>query len=262
LQGPTIKHRHDAVALEQLAREARPRVARYWGHRAWAEHMTAERFRLVGRAFAKTGGAMELVELARAAIKDLRVHARACARVAQRYGLGEAVSRPAPPPLAPSHLKPERRALHAAVALGCVLQPVKIALMQSTVESAGAPWVREAARRIVREQARWSRLGWDAIATSQLDSARASVGQALPGCLKACLCDEVVFGRRNRGSGRPTDALERHGVLSQERKVRVFTETVGHVVLPSLDRAGVDIVPAGDWLQTNFKDAARTVLAG
>jgi len=148
------------------------------------------------------------------------------------------------------------------VALGCVIQPIKIALMQSTVESAGAPWVREAARRIVREQVRCSRVGWDTLGNTQLDCARASVSQALPGILKACLHDEAVLGRRERVSGHPSPALERHGVLPPERKLRVYSETLRSVVLPTLARAGVDVATASAWLASTFEETARVSLAG
>jgi hypothetical protein len=239
MSGPSA----DAPALDERGRRA---VAETWRYRARAEREAQSRFTRLAERLEAVGASAPVLALARKAPRDERRHARLCAFVAARYGLPapERTALPAPE-IAPASLALRERVLYEVVAFCCVAESLNAALLSVTVERARATLVREAARRLLRDEVDHARLGWAHLTAER----RAGLGGFLAGWLPAMLRDSVEPELFLPEPPEPqAAALEAHGNLPRATRRALLRAGLCDVLLPGLEQAGVDTAPARAWL--------------
>jgi len=178
-------------------------------------------------------------------VRDEVRHARLCATVGAR--LGAAAPRydagPVRARLAPL-VDPLARAgaiLCAEVAIG---ETISMTLFRAGRRATTEPLTRAALEAILRDEVRHQLLGWEGLAAlwPMLDPAglAALQGEAT-GALAACEQTIALPVLRRLEAGEPFDpACAELGVLAPEARVEAFYAAIEQLVVPHLDRLGLD----------------------
>lgn len=231
----------------------RGRIAAAWAFRAASEQEAEGRSLRLAAELAETGAAPVVVAMGARAAEDERRHARLCADVAARYGA------PPPPrdrvearPIGPPHYALRDRVLYEVVSFCCINETINASLLARTLEVARDGVIRDAVRRILKDEVDHGRLGWAHLAEQRARGAGAFLGAALPRMLDAAVSDELFLpDDRPPGAGGVA-----HGDLPRATLLAILRETLDGVILPGFDRFGVDTRAARGWL------AARAPLEG
>lgn len=225
---------------------ARVLAASAWRFRWQVELEAEDRFaRLAGR-LAELGAAAPLVELARRASRDEQRHAALCAEMASEYGAPVPAAGALPAAeIAPAGLALRGRVLYEVVAACCVAETGSMAVLTTLLASAREPRLRRVLRELAADEVGHARLGWAHLAGEHREGATAFLGPWLPAMLQGSIAEDLF---RPASPDREDPALLDLGVLPHGQQREVFTGTLEEVVLPGLERCGVDTAPARAWL--------------
>ena len=222
----------------------RRRAGEAWAFRSRVEHEAARRFaRLAGTIVGFDAGS-PVPALLRSAAEDELRHAELCAGLAESYGHA-AADAGADGAIAPASLDARAAALYEMVAACCITETESVATLTSLLGEQPEPAVEKVLREIARDEVAHGRMGWAQLAR---EAARSDVA-FLSGWIPAMLSGTVppdLFSPADAGLESPE--LLRHGVLPHSDKRRIFLGTLEGVVLPGLERFGIDPAPARAWL--------------
>lgn len=236
-------------AGEELPGPVRRLVAEAWTFRWRVEVDAALRFARLAERLAELGEPEAMVALARRAAEDERRHAGLCEALAREYG--QQVFPEAPTEVlevAPARLSPRERVLYELVAACCITETESTAVLTTLLVPDGSPRVLTVLRDILRDEVGHSRLGWAHLSRVHAEGAEGAVaflGRYIPAMLEGGTSPSLF------APGAPEEEspeLLRHGVLPHTRKRDVFVQALREVVLPGLERFGVDTAPARQWL--------------
>lgn len=235
-------------AREELSAPVRRLVAEAWTFRWRVEVDAALRFARLAERLAELGEPEAMVVMARRAAEDERRHAVLCEALAREYG--QQVLPEAPTEVlevAPARLSPRERVLYELVAACCITETESTAVLTTLLVPDGSPRVRMVLRDILRDEVVHSRLGWAHLSRVHAEGADAVafLGRYIPAMLEGGTSPSL-FAPGAPEEERPE--LLRHGVLPHTRKREVFVQALREVVLPGLERFGVDTAPARQWL--------------
>jgi len=222
----------------------RRRAGEAWAFRARVEHEAALRFARLAEAIAGFDAESPIPALLRRAADDERRHEDLCADLAQQYG--HAASREGEDgAIAPAGLDRRSAALYEMVAACCITETESMATLASLLEGPADPTVEKVLREIARDEVAHGRMGWAHLAR---EAARSDVGflsRWIPSMLSGTVGDDLfsAVDEELEASG-----LLRLGVLPHSMKRRIFVGTLDGVVLPGLEKFGVDPEPARAWL--------------
>lgn len=234
-------------AGEELSEPVRRLVAEAWTFRRQVELDAALRFARLAEQLGQLGAPEPMVALAQRAAEDEQRHVGLCEELAREYG--QAVLPEAPTvvtEVAPQRLPLRERVLYELVAACCITETESTAVLTTLLVPDSHPRVRSVLRDILRDEVAHSRLGWAHLAREHADGAVAFLGRYIPAMLEGGTSPRLF------APGTPEEespALLRHGVLPHTRKREVFVRALEEVVLPGLERFGVDTVPARRWLE-------------
>lgn len=229
------------------AEEIRARAAGLWAFRAGAEAEAAARFGALAGALGRCGASPALVAAARKSAEDERRHLRDCAALAGT--LGREVRLPEARVALPGSARlPERlRLAQAMVATCCVAETLSALLLDEMRRRSEHPEARSLVHTILRDEVDHARLGWAWAETDLDDAQRAHLAEVLPGVLEDAVQDELF----SDGPDALLD-LEGWGGLRRSRRRALVAEGVAEVVLPGLQRAGVDVSGGRRWVGERF----------
>jgi hypothetical protein len=229
------------------------RAGRVWRHRERAERVAAARFRRLAAELARAGARDVVVTLARKAAEDETRHAEICVALAARFGVacaphddGVHDDDHAACPVGPSGLTPRERLLYEVIAMCCVTETISAAALGRMLERAEDPVVRRAVHDILRDEVGHARLGWAHLAAESARGARSVVTEYLPAMLEETAGAELMSAPPDGSPTRPS--LAGRGALGQQERRAIFVDTLQSVVLPGLERFGVDTSGATSWL--------------
>ncbi len=217
-----------------------------WAFRHRVEVEAALRFDRLAERLRQLDVPADLVAHARSAAEDERRHAELCRALTVQYG-----SAPAEPPLQAPEVAPRRLALRDAVlyevvAACCITETESVGVVTTLLAVQATPQVLAALRQIARDEVAHSRLGWAYLTYEQ---ARGEVAFLSP------LIPQMLEGTAGPALFQPAPAdepaaerLAEHGVLSRQAKRETFLAALEQVILPGLERSGVDPAPAHAWL--------------
>src|SRR6266849_3073939 len=127
----------------------------------------------------------------------------------------------------------------------CLTETESVATLATLLSEEAEPRVREVLHEIARDEVVHSRMGWAHLAREAAAHDVSFLSAWIPSMLSGTV-DEGLFtcDEPEPDAG----ALLRHGVLPRSRKREIFVRTLEEVVLPGLERLGVDAGPARAWL--------------
>ena len=224
-----------------------------WSIRARAECEAAARFDRLADRLGATGAAPIVVTMATEAADDERRHAELCRTAVEVFGgqitLDFAVT---PAELTGPDASPIRRALHEVVAMSCITETLSAALLGEMLDQAEHPVVRSTVHSILRDEIRHSRLGWAHLAGGISEEDQAWLSAALPGMLAGTVSDELYLPPEADDSSKWTTGV---GGLPRATRRAIIEGATRQVVLPGLERFGVDTGPAQTWLDAAAADS-------
>lgn len=210
----------------------REAAARVWRHRERIEHEAAALFDDLASELAATGAPGQIVEMARTAAADERVHALRCRALVDAFDPSLAPIEPTPHRLGAPRLSRADRALYTSVAMGCITETLSTAILLVMRDSVTDPRVRETVHAIARDEVVHARIGWAHLAFAAERSDVAWLSEHVTAMLEAALTSELPPQGVQR--------LDGLGVLSRHRVASAIRETAERVVVPGFARYCID----------------------
>jgi hypothetical protein len=234
------------MRIPQLDERGRRALAEVWAFRALSERQAEQRFGRLVRELDATGAEDVVVRMARGAVADERSHARICASMAAHYGhRDDGVQPPPATAIGPRSLALRRRVLFEVVAFACITETINAALMTETYRHAVVPAVRDAVRRILKDEVGHSRMGWAHLSAERARGEGEFVAQWLPRMLRGTVADELLAAHPR---GAPDPALLAHGELPEAMRLDVFRSALRDVIFPGLESLGIDTRLGREWI--------------
>jgi ferritin-like protein len=233
------------TAMDEPVRELARRV---WRYRLGSELETAQRFRALAPVLQALGVSKTVVAMADQAAADELRHASLCRELIRHFG-GDPPPDPqiSLRPIAPPGLQGRESVLYELVALACVTETLSTALLGELVTRARDPVCKQVMHSILRDEVNHSRLGWAFLAEERARGTRDCVGQYLPHMFAATLGDE--FFCSTAAADPRLGELAGLGSLERPERQRIVRETLAHVVLPGLERFGIETAFGRRWLR-------------
>ena len=234
-------------------KEAAPRAAGLaWALRARVEHEAAHRFARLATAIRQFDPESPVPALLRAAAEDERRHAALCAELSAAYGQ-PATDSVADPEIAPRNLALRDAVLYEMVAACCITETESVATVTTLLAGQLVPKVEKVLREIARDEVAHGRMGWAHLAREASLRDVRFLSRWIPSMLTGSV-DDALFSP----AGPPDDSLLPHGVFPLARKREVFIKTLEEVVLPGLEKFGIEVQPARAWIADRLKASLRT----
>jgi len=225
---------------------ARRAAAEAWAFRARVEQEAALRFDRLATVVAGFDPGSPVPAMMRRAADDERRHTELCARLARGLGSPVALEPGAEvPAIAPRALDVRQAALYEVVAACCITETESMATLTTLLAGEPEPEVREVLHSISKDEVVHARMGWAHLSRESVAAEVAFLGPLIPAMLAGTI-DEGLFGPSPPDED--PEALLRFGVLPLARKREVFLGTLEQVVLPGLEKFGVDPEPGRTWL--------------
>jgi rubrerythrin len=232
-----------ALAARELTR-LRPVAGAAWAFRARVEREAELRFGRLAAAIAAFDPASPVPQLLRKAQGDERRHALLCAALARSFG-AEPGAGADDRCIAPASLGPREAAVYEMVAACCITETESVSTVTTLLAADAEPAVRETLHEIARDEISHSRMGWAHLAREAALRPVGFLSPLVPVMLAGTVSEDFFAPA---AAGRDDDLLLRLGVLPHVKKQEVFLGTLREVVLPGLERHGVDPGPALRWL--------------
>ncbi len=215
-----------------------------WAFRNRVEQEAARRFARLAGAISGFDADSPVPDLLRRASEDEARHAELCSTLARSYG-HSAAGPGEDAPIAPAGLDPRAAALYEMVAACCITETESVATLTSLLGETVEPAVEKVLREIARDEVAHGRMGWAHLAREAARSEVAFLSRWIPSMLSGTV-DAGLFAAAAAELESPE--LLRHGVLPHSTKRRIFVGTLEGVVLPGLQRFGIDPAPSRAWL--------------
>lgn len=227
----------------ELPPPLRQLVGESWAARTHVEEVSAVQFHRLAAQLTALSAPGKLIDVAALSVGDEGRHRELCALLAISYGVEPGPLAPAFP-LAPPGMPAFEACLYAAVAHCCVAETESVATLTGLIGQAGSPEVRSALSTIARDEVQHAQLGWAIVAWAAQERSLSFLGRFLPGMLEPGA--GPLF--RPAPAGAEDPRLIPHGVLPAAQKRGVFITTLEEVLLPGLERVGIDARSARSWL--------------
>jgi len=215
--------------------------------RAGLELQGAAAFEAVTQALIDLRAPTSIIELSRRAVSDELRHSDLYVTLARAYSEEEVPTpQPASPPIPryPAAGANGERLLQV-VGMCCINETMACSFLELCFAGARVPLVREGIRQILEDEIRHARVGWAYLGSGCFgeDERRLVSAWLLP-----ILREQWTHWREHIGSLAREDLAE-HGCPSPVAIEQASFESMRTLVLPGFARAGVDVVPARQWVE-------------
>lgn len=221
----------------------RARAGEAWALRCRVEHEAARRFDRLAEEIPRFDPESPIPPLLRSAAGDERRHAALCSELAAAYGR-VATDSGSDARVAPSDLPVRDAVLYEMVAACCITETESVATVTTLLSAHLEPAVEKALRQIARDEVVHGRMGWAHLAREASQRPVGFLSRWIPVMLDGSV-DDALFSAENRDD---SEVLLSSGVFAAAQKRKVFVRTLEEVVLPGLERFGIDVEPARAWL--------------
>jgi rubrerythrin len=215
-----------------------------WAFRTRVELEAARRFARLSGAIAAFDPESPVPGLLRQAADDELRHAALCAKLSAAYG-HPAADEGADTLIAPPGLAPRAAALYELVAACCITETESVATLSTLLSEEAEPEVERVLREIARDEVAHGRMGWAHLAREAAAGDVTFLSPFIPSMLSGTV-DAFLFAAADPGLEKRE--LLRHGVLPHSQKREIFLGALRGVVLPGLEKFGIDTGPARAWL--------------
>jgi hypothetical protein len=182
------------------------------------------------------------------AADDEHRHAALCAELAGAYG-APAVGIARDVPIAPRALGERAAVLYEVVAACCITETESVATLTTLLAVELDPGVEKVLRAIARDEVVHGRMGWAHLAREASHYDVSFLSSWIPAMLTGTV-EETASSDGEEPSEDPE--LLRHGVLPPSQRKAIFARTLEEVVIPGLERFGIDGGPARAWLSARM----------
>ena len=236
------------MVKQAMRREA----AEVWSLRTRVEYEAARRFARLAAAVEEFDPESPIPPLLRSAAEDERRHAALCREICAAYG-GAPPDSGADSRVAPHDLAVRDAVLYEMVAACCITETESVATVTTLLLGSLEPNVEKVLREIARDEVAHGRMGWAHLAREASLRDVRFLSRWIPSMLTGSV-DDALFSP----AGPPDDSLLPHGVFPLARKREVFIKTLEEVVLPGLEKFGIEVQPARAWIADRLKASLRT----
>ena len=233
-----------------------------WTYRLESELDAADHFRALAPTLRALGASPSLVEMANEAASDELRHASLCRELIVHFGGALPTEKPRVRAgrIAPAGLEGGERVLYEIVALSCITETLSTALLGELVARALDPVCKQAMHSVLRDEVNHSRLGWAFLAEERGRGARDCVGQHVPEMLEAALGPHF-FSFADAPNAQQKE-LATLGALERPERQRIVRETLESVIVPGLERFGIETSPTKRWLDLNPTTPVQSTVSG
>jgi hypothetical protein len=234
------------MALRDFPRDARERAAGVWAFRAQAEAIASGRFVQLGRDLADVNAPQVVVELAERAAEEEARHIQICLDLVE--GMGAHIEAPKTPEFRLKENLPnkQRTVLLQMVGTSCINETVSATVLAEMMRRAESGQVHDSIQEILRDEIDHGRMGWAYVAHLAQQGEVGFVGPYLPALLEAAIEDELFDTPDPDDPDAATICL---GTLPKVERARLFQSAVADLVLPGLERFGIDTRMGRQWLK-------------
>jgi len=242
--------------LPELSDADRAVAVRTWRGRMVNEHISAQVWSsLLGQAMRATLPAKVLAGVAEAASDELR-HAEQCAAVVSALG-GQPVAHLPPLETVPDHAEvpPLEGFLRNLISVGCMSETVAVSVIRAEHAELDGSALSSVLDTILADEVQHARLGWEVlglVAPLLDDGARARLDAYLVDALVHQVDHELAHLPLHNGA---SPEAAQAGVCDGGFARAVFFDTITDVIVPGLERAGLDANAA--WTQAQAILSAR-----
>jgi hypothetical protein len=229
----------EPASIEAIAGKA-------WAFRHWVECDANLRFTRLAGDLEAIGTPAPLVELARSAASDERKHAGYCAEQAERYRYPLRTEPDAPTTIVPPQLSKRKGVLYEIAAVGVSETESTVMLLALREEVKGHD-MRALLKLFAEDEVSHARLAWAVLESHRPTTDLSFLARWIPWMLRTTVGDSFAAPKK----GHEDHALIEHGVLPYSLRRKVFIDTLADVVLPGLDKLGIDSGPTRAWLEAS-----------
>lgn len=241
LRAEGAEHRPDLHDLPDLTEAERAMAVRTWRGRMVNEHVSAQVFAGLVPQLMRAALPPALQAEVPAMIADEYRHARQCAGVVLALGGDPVAPLPVVQPL-PSHdeVSPLEAVLRNVISVGCLSETVAVSVIRAEHAELDGSTLGGVLSTILADEVQHARFGWKllGLVAPRLDAdARARTSRYLVDALRHQIAWEVPKLPVNLGL---RDELAKAGVCDGAQARELFFATIGEVVVPQLEAAGLD----------------------
>lgn len=227
------------VTPEQIAGKA-------WSFRHWVECDATLRFQRLATDLAAIETPATLVNLTESSRGDEEKHQGFCADQAARYGTplqpepSEAVE------IRPAKLSLRKRVLYeiAAITVSETESTVMLLALRDAVKGSA---MRSLLKAFAEDEVKHAKLGWAVLEAHRHTTDLSYLARWIPWMLRTTVGDSFAPAKK----GHEDPRLIEHGVLPYTMRKQVFVDTLEDVVMPGLDKLGIDSKPTRKWLESS-----------
>jgi hypothetical protein len=230
------------MAFRDFPRDARERAAGVWAYRAQAEAIASGRFVQLGRDLVDVNAPQVVVDLAERASEEEARHIQICLDLVE--GLGAHIEMPKTPDFRLKKDLPnkQRTVLLQMVGTSCINETISATVLAEMMRRAESGQVHDSIQEILRDEIDHGRMGWAYVAHLAQKGEVGFVGAHLPALLDAAIEDELF------DPDDPNAATICLGTLPKVERARLFQSAVSDLILPGLERFGIDTRMGRQWL--------------
>jgi hypothetical protein len=234
------------VALREFPQASRERAAGVWAFRARAEAIASGRFVQLARDLTEVQAPQVVVDLAQRGAEEESKHIRICMDLVEAMGAN--IERPAPPDFRLEEDLPDRQrtVLLQMVGTSCINETVSATVLAEMMSRAEPGQVHDSIQEILRDEIDHGRMGWAYLAHMAQQGEVGFVGAYLPKLLNAAIEDELFDTPDPDDPDAATMCL---GTLPRIERARLFHSAIADLILPGLERFGVDTKLGKKWLK-------------
>ena len=216
-----------------------------WAFRSQVEQDAARRFRRLSAAISGFDADSPVPALLLQAAEDEVRHAALCAGLAESYGQ-IATGTADEIDIVPAGFDARAGALYEMVAACCITETESVATLSTLLAEEAEPGVGNVLREIARDEIKHGRMGWAHLAREAERIDVAFLSRFIPSMLSGTVAGGLF---EDADADLESPELLRHGVLPHSTKREIFVGTLEGVVLPGLEKFGIDAGPARAWLE-------------
>jgi rubrerythrin len=214
-----------------------------WAFRARVEDDAEQRFARLAAIISQFDPGSPLPAMLLEASADEQRHSRLCAGLAAGFGVEPDVAKVEYVSIAPKALDARRAALYEMVAACCITETESVSTVTTLLAEEAEEKVRAVLHEIARDEVGHAQMGWAHLAREAAAIDVSFLSPLVPQMLAGTVAPDFFAQREPEST-----ELMRYGVLPHQQKREIFLGTLREIVLPGLDRHGVDPKPAQLWL--------------
>lgn len=232
-------------------------AAQTWAERAQAELGASRRFRELYHELQIVEAHPEVLRRVRQAERDEDRHALLCARMAIELGHDTGFADPAEhahPTTPPwrDHLSEADRVLLDVVLMCCITESLNASLLNTIYQNAPNSEAGQLVHEILKDEVQHAQIGWAHLSAEHQRRDCSFVADYLVQMFEIAVKDELFLPAVDTAD----EHLYHYGVMPHHLRLSQFYETFYCVILPGLERFGVETRALVEWVESQIESGS------